>query len=161
VFNILKTAVFATLFMGFMLVYVPLRWILARGTEVSMPLGLIGVLPLALGLGVTLWCVWEFATRGQGTPAVFDPPKKLVTRGLYSYVRNPMYIGATLLLIGLGILFASRAILIYALAFLVITHTVVVLYEEWALSRKFGGDYLAYKQAVPRWIPRVGPRASA
>src|SRR5262245_37786253 len=98
--NIAKNVVFVVLFMGFVLAYAPLRWVLPGGSVPGLPLGLLGLAPLALGLVITLWCVWEFATRGQGTPAVFDPPKRLVTRGLYTYVRNPMYIGASLMLFG-------------------------------------------------------------
>jgi hypothetical protein len=73
--NILKTALFAGLFIAFFLVYVPLRWLLPAGTGILVPFGWIGIIPLAVGLAIVLWCWWEFATRGQGTAAPFDPPK--------------------------------------------------------------------------------------
>ena len=152
--NILKTALFAMLFIAFFIVFVPLRWVLPPGTGVLMPLGLLGIVPLGVGVAIVLWCLWEFATRGQGTPAVFDPPKSLVVRGPYQYVRNPMYIGAAFILVGLSILYGSVAILIYAIAFTLIVHSFVVFYEERTLGRKFGDGYVRYKQSVPRWIPR-------
>ena len=55
---------------------------------------------IALGLAAYLWCAWEFATAGRGTPAPVDPPKILVARGLYRIVRNPMYVGVLLILLG-------------------------------------------------------------
>lgn len=153
--NILKTAVFAALFIAFFLIYVPLRWLLPARTGILMPLGLIGLIPLAVGFAMVLWCLWEFATRGQGTPALFDPPKKLVVRGPYKYVRNPIYIGAEFILIGLSILYGSVAILAYAVGAALVLHALVVYYEERTLARKFGDDYAQYKESVPRWIPRV------
>jgi protein-S-isoprenylcysteine O-methyltransferase Ste14 len=153
-FLVLRTMLFAGLFMGFVLVYAPLRLILPADTAVGLPVGLVGLAPLAAGLAVVLWCVWEFATRGQGTPAVFDPPRRLVTRGLYARVRNPMYIGADLVLFGMSILYLSFDVLVYAVGFAVVAHIFVLSYEEWALERKFGEPYRAYKRSVPRWVPR-------
>jgi protein-S-isoprenylcysteine O-methyltransferase Ste14 len=152
--NILKTALFAALFIAFFLIYVPLRLLLPPATGILMPLGFIGLLPLAIGFAIVLWCLWEFATRGKGTAAPFDPPKKLVVRGPFKYVRNPIYIGAEFILIGLGILYGSLAILAYAVGAALVLHALVVLYEEQTLERKFGDAYAEYKQSVPRWIPR-------
>jgi protein-S-isoprenylcysteine O-methyltransferase Ste14 len=157
-FLALRTLVFVGLFMGFVLVYAPLRLVLPAGTSVRLPYGLVGLAPLVVGLAVVLWCVWEFATRGQGTPAIFDPPRKLVTRGLYRFVRNPMYVGADLLLLGMSILYLSADLLVYAAGFAIVTHLFVLSYEEWALARKFGESYLAYKREVPRWMPRLSSR---
>jgi protein-S-isoprenylcysteine O-methyltransferase Ste14 len=153
--NILKTAVFAALFIAFFLIYVPLRWLLPPGTGRLMPLGLIGIIPLAVGFAIVLWCLWEFATRGQGTAAPFDPPKKLVVRGPFKYVRNPIYIGAEFILVGLGILYGSLAILAYAVGCALVLHALVILYEERTLGEKFGDDYAQYKQSVSRWMPRL------
>ena len=142
--------------MGFVLLYVPLRLILAADTSIGLPVGLVGLPPLATGFGIVLWCVWAFATRGQGTPAVFDPPRRLVTRRLYARVRNPMYIGADLMLFGMSILYLSLDMFVYAVGFAAAAHIFVLSYEERALERKFGELYLSYKRAVPRWIPRSG-----
>ena len=151
--NILKTALFAAVFMAFFLVFVPLRWVLPPGTGVLMPLGLLGLVPLGIGFAIVLWCLWEFATRGQGTPAVFDPPKNLVVRGPYKYVRNPMYIGAGTALFGAALRSGSLALAGYAVVFLLITHLFVLLYEEPHLRGVFGESYADYRRTVHRWIP--------
>jgi protein-S-isoprenylcysteine O-methyltransferase Ste14 len=153
--NILKTALFAALFIAFFIMYVPLRWLLPAGTGILVPFGWIGIIPLAVGFAIVLWCLWEFATRGQGTAAPFDPPKKLVVRGPYRYVRNPIYVGAEFMLIGLSILYGSLAILAYAVGAVLALHALVVFYEERTLETKFGDAYAEYKQSVPRWLPRL------
>jgi protein-S-isoprenylcysteine O-methyltransferase Ste14 len=55
-----------------------------------------GWLLLFVGITIYSWCVWDFANFGRGTPIPIDAPKRLVVRGLYRYVRNPMYIGSLL-----------------------------------------------------------------
>lgn len=114
------------------------------------------LLPLGLGLGVYLKCVWEFATQGRGIPAPLDHPKQLVVTGLYRYVRNPMYLGVLLVLLGEALFFQSTAFLLYALAWLALVHLNVLLYEEPNLTRTFGDSYRHYQVSVRRWIP--GPK---
>lgn len=131
--------------------------ILSRGAAAGpIAWGPAQVLALALGglgLGVYLWCLWDFATVGRATPAPIHPPRTLVVRGLYRYVRNPMYLGVLLVLAGQVIFFASRPLLLYTLAWLAVVHLFVVLYEEPALTRRFDGSYEQYRGAVRRWIP--------
>ena len=103
-----------------------------------------------------LWCAWDFATAGQGTPAPIDAPKHLVVRGLYRFVRNPMYVGVLLMLTGESRAFRSLRILIYAAIVFVFFNLFVIFYEEPALTRKFGAEYDEYMRRVPRWIPRRG-----
>jgi protein-S-isoprenylcysteine O-methyltransferase Ste14 len=103
---------------------------------------------------VLVWCVVDFATAGQGTLAPIDPPTRLVTRGLYRYVRNPMYWGVGLLLLGQSMLFASWVLFTYLVTFGICAHLFVVLYEEPALTRKFGTSYEEFLNTVPRWWPR-------
>ncbi|HLW60359.1 MAG TPA: isoprenylcysteine carboxylmethyltransferase family protein [bacterium] len=151
--SVLKTLVFTILVPGTVTVVIP-RYLLAVGAEAAIPFGLIGALPIALGAACYLWCAWDFASAGRGTPAPIDPPKVLVTRGLYRVVRNPMYVGAVLILLGESVLFASATLLTYALLAWVVVHLFVVFYEEPTLHRKFGISYENYRKAVPRWIPR-------
>src|SRR4051812_44398783 len=119
-FVAVRAVVFAVLFMGFVLVYAPLRLVLPPGAAPQLPLGWLGLVPLAVGLGITVWCIGESAPRGKAPPAVFDPPRRLVTRGLYRYVRNPMYLGASLILFGESAVYGSRDIMMYAASFLLI-----------------------------------------
>lgn len=108
-----------------------------------------------LGGAIALWCILAFVTLGKGTPAPFDPPRRLVVRGPYRYVRNPMYIGAGLALAGAALFYRSPSLLGYAAGFLVAMHLLVVFYEEPTLTRLFGDDYSAYRASVRRWLPAV------
>jgi protein-S-isoprenylcysteine O-methyltransferase Ste14 len=153
---LLKNLLFTVLVPGAVAGLVPYL-ILARGAD-SAPIawGPAQWLALALGFlgaGVYAWCVWDFASRGRGTPAPIDPPRTLVVSGPYRYVRNPMYCGVLLVLVGQVLFFASRPLLLYALAWLGVVHLFVVLYEEPALRRRFDGSYEHYREAVRRWIP--------
>ncbi len=150
--SILKTLVFTIVVPGTVTVVIP-RYLLGVGAQAAVPFGLIGILPIALGATCYLWCAWDFASVGQGTPAPIDPPKVLVARGPYRVVRNPMYVGVLLILLGESVLFASATLLGYALLAWVVVHLFVVFYEEPTLRRKFGTSYENYRKTVPRWIP--------
>ncbi len=114
---------------------------------------------IAAGAALYGWCVWNFAAVGHGTPGPWDAPQRVVATGPYRWVRNPIYIGALLVVLGEAWLFASPWLLAYAAAMAVCCHLFVTGYEERALRRRFDGSYLEYRQAVPRWIPRR-PRLS-
>jgi protein-S-isoprenylcysteine O-methyltransferase Ste14 len=113
----------------------------------------LSLVPIATGAGMLLWCILDFARFGQGTVAPVDPPKLLVIRGLYRYVRNPMYVAVTTILLGEYLLFDSAGLLFNALGFLGCTHCFVVYYEEPNLLRRFGESYVHYRQHVHRWLP--------
>ncbi len=113
-----------------------------------------GIVLMALGGIIALVCAGFFIVQGKGTPAVFDAPREFVAAGLYRYVRNPMYIGGLILLIGFGLLQRSISILLLSLAFFSLVHLFVVFYEEPNLKTRFGANYKLYCQAVRRWIPR-------
>ncbi|HLY41376.1 MAG TPA: isoprenylcysteine carboxylmethyltransferase family protein [Terracidiphilus sp.] len=87
--------------------------------------------------------------------APFDPPRRLVIRGPYRFVRNPMYMGAGLVLAGAALFYGSLGLLAYGAIFLAAAHCVVVFYEEPVLTRSFGPDYAAYCVKVRRWIPHL------
>ena len=97
--------------------------------------------------------IFAFVFVGKGTPAPFDPPRRLVIRGPYRFVRNPMYIGAGLGLAGAAISYQSMSIAIYAGLFLITAHLFVVFYEEPTLRRMFGPEYERYCGSVRRWWP--------
>jgi protein-S-isoprenylcysteine O-methyltransferase Ste14 len=115
-----------------------------------------GALLVVIGWAGLLWCTKDFATRGRGTPSPLDPPRALVTNGLYRYVRNPMYVCVTTAIAGQAMMFASRGALIYAAVVLVMFHLRVVIFEEPTLAREFGAEFTTYRANVPRWIPRLG-----
>lgn len=154
-FALLRAAFFTVVFFSLWTWFVP-RWVGDARFDVTNRLGWIVV---AIGAVISLPCVWQFAWRGFGTPAPFDPPRKLVVSGPYRFVRNPMYIGFALLLIGEMLTFPNaRRGLIGSLAIYV---TLVLLfvhaYEEPVLRRMFGEDYENYCRNVRRWIPRLTP----
>ena len=119
-----------------------------------------GVMVGVGGAALALWCITTFVVIGRGTPAPFDPPRRLVIAGPYRLVRNPMYIGAGLALGGAALFYESSAILGYCAAFLVVMHLFVVLYEESALRASFGEAYSRYCRDVHRWLPSFGHRQS-
>jgi protein-S-isoprenylcysteine O-methyltransferase Ste14 len=114
-----------------------------------------GLLIGSVGAAVALSCVFTFAFIGKGTPAPFDPPRRLVVRGPYRFVRNPMYIGAALAVAGAALFYESVALVVFVAGFLLVTHLFVVLYEEPTLRRTFGPEYESYCQRVHRWRPMV------
>lgn len=117
--------------------------------------GYAAAVGIALGAAVYLRCAWDFAVGGQGTPAPIDAPRRLVIRGLYRLVRNPMYLGVLTVLLCEAALFRSLTLLAYAGCFAVAFHLFVLCYEEPTLRAKFGEEYEAYRRAVPRWLPRL------
>lgn len=155
---LVRAVTYAALFIGLVLIYVPARLLSWSGIvrpaaiEVRQVAGMvIG----AAGAAVALWCIFTFASIGRGTPAPFDPPRRLVIQGPYRFVRNPMYIGAGIALASAALFYESLPLLGYAGLFLLATHLFVVSYEEPTLRRTFGQEYEAYCRQVRRWWPSV------
>jgi protein-S-isoprenylcysteine O-methyltransferase Ste14 len=107
------------------------------------------------GLALSIWTVTLFTKFGDGTPAPWDPPKKLVIRGPYRHVRNPMITSVLLILLAEAILFQSWTIAAWMVVFFIGNAIYFPLKEERELERRFGDDYRAYKAQVPSWIPRL------
>jgi protein-S-isoprenylcysteine O-methyltransferase Ste14 len=112
---------------------------------------------ILVGAAVLLDSFARFAWQGRGTPAPIYPTATLVVSGAYRYVRNPMYLAVTALIAGQGLLIGSISLLIYALAFSVVTYLFVLVYEEPTLRRTYGAQYEAYAAHVRRWLPRLTP----
>ena len=160
--NVLKTALFTILVPGTLAVLIPYRLAsspAARGTVALGSFRYVGLALAAAGTLIYLWCAWDFAFAGKGTPAPIDPPKKLVVRGLYKHVRNPMYVGVLSLVLGQAFWFEALNLFIYAGFGFLMFNAFVFFYEEPALNRKFGDAYRRYCDTVPRWIPWLRRRA--
>lgn len=151
----LRSLLFLIIAPGMVAGYIPLA-LLRSGPQLETGILAYLALPLwIMGGVILLWSFWNFLHEGRGTPAPIDPPKQLVATGFYRYVRNPMYVGVLLMLIGHFLWFGFWWLLIYAaLAFLTV-HLFVILYEEPTLRRKFGAAYEDYLRTVPRWIPKL------
>lgn len=115
----------------------------------------VGWVLIFIGLTVAGSCVSVFATRGEGTPAPFDPPQKFVANGPYRYVRNPMYLGALCALIGGGLMTQSISVLLLALAAFILVNVFILVYEEPSLQQRFGDSYSEYCRRINRWIPKL------
>ncbi len=161
---LLRALTYAAVFVGIVLVLLPAR-ILARAgvarPEAVGPGQVVGAVLVVVGAALALWCVLAFAFIGRGTPAPFDPPRRLVRRGPYRVVRNPMYLGAILALAGASLFFRSLVLFAFAIAFAGVTHAFVVLYEEPTLRGLFGEEYEDYRRQVRRWFPIPGARAAS
>lgn len=112
-----------------------------------------------LGLGLVLFVstVGLFARVGKGTLAPWDATRRLVVRGVYRHVRNPMIVGVMCVLLGEATLLGSLPLLGWFALFLLANALYIPLVEEPGLERRFGTDYRFYKRNVPRWIPRLRP----
>ena len=117
----------------------------------------LGVWLMLDGLGLAAWCVNLFNVQGRGTPLPFDPPKQFVVKGPYQYVRNPMMLGAVVLMLGEAAFFQSGVLVLYAGALFGCAHSFVCYWEEPDLKKRFGDAYRAYCQHIPRWLPRFLP----
>ena len=118
------------------------------------PAAIIGAALLAGGLGMIAWTVSLFVRIGRGTLAPWDPTTRLVVRGPYRHVRNPMISGVLAVLLGEAALFGSLAVLAWWATVFAINAVYFVGVEEPGLRERFGAEYEAYAARVPRWIPR-------
>ena len=156
-FVLVRAVTYATLFISLVLILLPAGVLSAAGISRPAATGAWQVAGVAMGIlggALALACVLVFALFGKGTPAPFDPPRRLVVRGPYRMVRNPMYVGAGLALAGAAMFYQSLALLGYLAALTVVTHLFVVGYEEPTLRRTFGHEYDAYCARTGRWWPR-------
>ena len=121
-------------------------------------LAILGALLIAGGLVLLTWTVFLFDRVGKGTlgvGAVLGEPVNLVVRGPYRHVRNPMISGVLFILLGEAAITTSGWLLLWFAIFFMVQATNIRLWEEPHLTRRFGDEYVIYRQYVPRWIPRI------
>ncbi len=153
-----RAITYAALFIGLVLVFVPARLLSWSGIAQPKTIGVPqvgGMVVSAVGAVLALWCLIAFVVEGKGTPAPFDPPRRLVILGPYRFVRNPMYVGAGFGLAGAALFYGSFQLLAYTGLFFLASHLFVVFYEEPRLRREFDREYTAYCKAVGRWLPKL------
>lgn len=142
---------------GMVTVVLPALIVWRDGAEVDVLPALLGGVLIGLGLALVVWTVALFATTGRGTLAPWDPTSRLVVRGPYRHVRNPMISGVACVLAGEAALLGSVPLLILFAAFVAVNAVYFPLVEEPGLRRRFGEDYDVYRAHVPRWVPRLRP----
>ena len=145
------------------------RWI-AKSNAIAPGIGdsaaqvafqLVGIVLGAVGLSLFVASLRRFATEGQGTLAPWDPPRALVLRGPYRYVRNPMISGVIFVLFAESLVLLSRPHAIWAAIFLALNLVFIPLFEEQQLEQRFGDPYREYCKHVPRFWPRLRPWSGA
>ena len=147
---------------GTALVFVPgaILWLAVESGAAPAPAGPLlarfwyAVVPGTFGFALAFWKTRLFLTAGRGTPAPWAPPERLVVRGPYRHVRNPMITGVLLMLGAESLFFGSWHLTGWTLVFFAGNALYFPLVEERALEKRFGDDYRLYKANVPRWIPR-------
>ena len=127
------------------------------GSNEELTLQLIGIGVLAVGLTLFVASLRRFATEGKGTLAPWDPPRALVLRGPYRFVRNPMISGVIFVLFGEALVLLSLPHAIWAAAFLLLNLFFIPVFEEPPLERRFGDAYREYRRHVRRFVPRLSP----
>jgi protein-S-isoprenylcysteine O-methyltransferase Ste14 len=153
-----RSLVWTVLLPGLFAGYIPWRYFGLAQARIGPRLSdAAAVACMAAGIALLAACIWEFARSGRGTLSPIDPPRHLVVRGLYRYVRNPMYLSVTLIVLGEAVLVRSRPLAAYWALWFVFVNLFVVTYEEPALRAQFGDSYDAYARRVRRWIPAIRP----
>jgi protein-S-isoprenylcysteine O-methyltransferase Ste14 len=154
----LRSLLWTVLLPGVVAGYVPWRFFgVGRSPlEWSRPLTVLGAATAAAGAMLLGACIVEFARRGRGTLSPADPPRRLVASGLYRFVRNPMYLAVTAILLGEALAKQSMPVAVYWAAWFAVVNLFVIGYEEPALRRQFGREYEEYARRVGRWVPRLG-----
>ncbi len=122
-------------------IYNPLLWL-------AVIIGIKGVV-------LSSWSTKLFFKFGKGTPAPWEPTRRLILYGPYRHVRNPMITGAILIQLAESLFFQSIPLLVYTALFIIANLIYIPMLEEKGLEKRFGKEYLEYKKNVPRWIPRI------
>ncbi len=112
---------------------------------------LYGIAMILLGGWITASGAKIFRRKGT-TEMTFSEPDLLVTEGIYKITRNPMYLGFSLMLLGLAAVLGSISPFFVFIVFFTITNLCYIKFEERMLEAKFGEKYLEYKDNVRRWI---------
>ena len=136
---------------------VPALIVASQGAHVTWPGVLVGAVLIAVGLLLVVRTVALFAAVGRGTLAPWDPTSRLVVRGPYRHVRNPMISGVLFILLGEAAALGSLGVLVWFAAVFAVNVTYIPLVEERGLVQRFGAEYERYREHVPRWLPRLRP----
>ena len=128
-----------------------LHYLAPIGIILRPPITYLGVLLIAIGLGVVGWPAAAFGR--VGTPIKpFEDSTHLVTGGMYRVSRNPMYLGMVVVLLGIAVLFGNISPFISIPIFVWLIQKNFIRLEEAMLEKTFGDEYREYKNVVRRWL---------
>lgn len=155
---VFRTIVWGTAFLMVALILGP--W-LALQFDASFPaislggLRYAGAAIIAIGAPLAAYCTAVLFIPGKSRPAPYDAGGIFTIAGPYRYVRNPFMLGVILALWGEALFMSRIAMIAYAFIFTWCIHFWVIFFEEPSLQERFGGEYRAYRKAVPRWFPQL------
>jgi len=141
----------------YMFLFVGIMWVVGNQFEsttvIHEPWNKLSLIILALSF-IPASGAFRLFFRYQTTPDPRHPEEasKLVTSGIYSFTRNPMYLGLFLILIAWAVYLGSLLIMFFPLLFVWVVTELQIKPEEAALQKKFGKEYKSYKQNVRRWL---------
>lgn len=132
---------------------------LTRSGPIAVETGPAMLLPqLTLLLALPgLSAVQEFVERGRGTPIPFDPPKRLVSSGIYAYVANPMQLSMTLCYLAVAAMLHSWWVALASAMSVIYSEGIARWDEDHDLIARAGTGWTEYRRAVRRWLPRWKP----
>lgn len=152
----LRATAYATFILGVLLLYLPwqvLRLDAVIGDSLNTICAYSGAIGLTAGAVLAFSGAYYLVRRGEGTPLPLDPPRRMVVAGPYAHIQHPIFLGVLAMAFGEGLWFRSPSLIVYALLLTVLINLYVVYVEEPGLAKRFGQDYHAYRNAVPRWFP--------
>ncbi len=136
---------------GFLALGLVLEWFWPLSLLPTVMRVVAGAAAILAALAIAAWAIGQFRRAGTNLD-VRKPVTALVLSGPFRYSRNPIYLAATLLYLGIGIAADSPWVLVLVVPALLVMQLGVVRREERYLSRKFGQKYQTYMRAVRRWL---------
>jgi protein-S-isoprenylcysteine O-methyltransferase Ste14 len=118
----------------------------------SPPLGVVGLLIFLLGMSVAIWAR-VIIGKNWGMPMTKKKQPELVTAGIYSYIRHPIYSGLLTMILGSTLIINNSWLIVFVTALIYVIYS--ALTEEKNLTQEFGKKYLDYKRTTKMFIPYI------
>jgi protein-S-isoprenylcysteine O-methyltransferase Ste14 len=153
--TVLKIVIFVFLVPGFLLGFVPV-YVIPKMPSLGLPMGpwnWAAVPFWGMGCAILIWCAADFVRNGHATPVPLTPSQILVISGLFRCVRNPVYLGATLIQIGTLIWFGTLSHAVYWFFLFIGRALLIRANEEPFLRKTFDLAQEGFCQSVPHWTP--------
>ena len=134
-----------------LIITVLLHYILPIKQIIHYPYNLLGFLFFVIGGVLNIWTDQLFK-KNETTVKPDEKPSVLIQSGPFNISRNPMYLGMTILLIGIGFILGSIISFVGAILFVVAMEIAFITQEEKYLQEQFGEEFDTYRKKVRRWI---------
>ncbi len=127
------------------------------GAAYPLAVRTVGMVLIVAGGILSVWTFVRFVTEGRGTPWPTDPPtsRKVMVGGPYRCVRNPLYVGFILAIVGQALWLSRPVLFIYTAALIIFLAAFVHFWEERTMAKRYGAEFEAYRKQVPGWWPRL------